>query len=99
MTPMTKTAAALMTAAFIAGGPALASDRAAIDSCRAEIAAETSGVSAGDISFSSIAGASVRRVSFEVRTAEGVETVTCKYKRGDVVDVAWAGGDRFADKR
>ena len=55
-------------------------EQESLELCRAALAE-----SGGEAEFKSMRGASTRKLSFEVETEDGVETIICTVKRGEVV--------------
>ena len=87
--------AALSSAAlFATTGAMAASTQENLELCQAAFAAEP--VLAGDdvtFKFKSIRGGSLKKLTFEMRTGDERETVQCAVKRGEIVDIAWTGGE------
>ncbi len=96
MTIKTITIAALSSAALFAstGAMAASSTQDKLELCQEAFAAQPT--LAGDdvnFKFKSIRGGAVKKLTFEMRSGDERETVECAVKRGEVIDIAWTGGE------
>lgn len=82
MTRFQLVAASVLAGVFVSPAAFASGDQASVDLCAAALEAEIGNAEA--INFKSIRGVSAKTITFEVETADGLQTVDCKVKRGEV---------------
>ena len=90
MNRFAKTAIAALGFSIAAAGAAHASgEQKALEMCVDEIKTEAPSEAASFV-FKSMRGASLRSLTFEVKSENSTQEVVCKVRRGNVVGLNWA---------